>query len=320
MINIILIILKIMGIIILAILGLLLLIILVGLFVPVIYRICGTKQQGDMQAKGRATWLFMTVIVNIDNQDKQLKVRIRFFGIPLESFQKLGRGLQFMFKPVGILIQGIKSRASKKATTREINTKEIAKVEQPNTTKTNPIKQEIKNNINKNLPKEEIPKVANKKISRWQRIKNFFIRIWHFLKWLGSHIRKIWLTIKGICGKIKKWKEFVTSDTFKGALRFVLNRGNILYKHILPRKVKGNVVFGFDDPAMTGQTLALVSILTPIYKSKLKVVPVFDEPLLEGNIDMRGYVVGFVLLRVAWSVYRNQDVKAVIHHFSQKEA
>ena len=309
-----------MGIIILAILGLLLLTILVGLFVPVVYRICGTKQQGDMQAKGRAAWLFMTVIVNIDNQDKQLKVRIRFFGIPLESFQKLGRGLQFMFKPVGILIQRIKSRTSKKATTREIKAKEIAKVEQHNITKTNPTKQEVKNNINKELPKKEAPKAAKKKISWWQRIKSFFIKIWHFIKWLGSHIRKIRLTIKGICGKIKKWKEFVTSDIFKRALRFVLNRGNILCKHILPRQIKGNVVFGFDDPAMTGQTLALVSILTPIYKSKLKVVPVFDEPILEGNIDMRGYVVGFVLLRVAWSIYRNQDVKAVIHHFSQKEA
>ena len=100
MLHIILIILKIIGIIILSILGLLLFAVLVCLFVPVVYRIQGSKHEQDIRGVGKVCWFFVAAKASANNKDKKVNVKIRIFGISLEVYQKIGRMIGAAYKKV----------------------------------------------------------------------------------------------------------------------------------------------------------------------------------------------------------------------------
>ena len=331
MLHIILLILKIIGIIILSILGLLLLTLLASLFVPVIYRIQGAKHGEEMHGGGKLFWLFISAKASIDNKDKSVKVKIRIFGIPLKVYQKIGsaigkvcKSLAKIFKKVVSLFKReVKTTVEKDITIAKADVKDI--VEQ--------IKDEEVAKIEKSVEKSEaneektvqnydenITKMEKRQEGLWDRIKAILIKIYYFPQQLYQKAQKIYLTISELCGKMKQWKEFLTGDTFKRALRFALENGKLMLKYVLPRKIIGNITYGFDDPAVTGQTLAVLSAITPLYKGKFKVVPMFNQEILEGDILMKGHVFGFPFVGIAWRAYRNKDVKEVIYHFSQKEA
>ena len=326
MLHIVLLILKIIGITILSILGLVLFALLVALFVPVIYRIKGAKHENDMHGWVKVFWLFITANVSIDNKDKEVKVKIRILGIPLEVFQKIGSIFGKAFKGISKLIPKRKRPAKSIAKVPEVDDKDVTKemkseiakeVKTEVDRKTAKVSKQEESKRSDNIPTDEVDK---SKEGLWNRIKTILIKIYYFPQWLYEKVRKIYLTIKGLYGKMKQWKEFLASDTFKRALKFAMSRGNALRKHTLPRKIIGNMTYGFDDPSITGQTLAALSVIAPFYKGKFKVVPMFNQKILEGDILMKGHVFGFTLVRIAWSVYRNKDIKEVIHHFSQKEA
>ena len=307
------------------------LVLFVCLFVPVVYRVQGAKHGQDISGVGRVWWLFVSARVSGNNKDKSANVQIRILGIPLAVYQKVGsvigkvcQAIAKAFKKVVSLFERkVKTDVEKETT---VIKKETAKAIEAIADK------EVKNQseditlINAKAEKtkangdEDVSKTAKSEDGLWQRIKVILAKIYYFPQWLYEKVRKIHLTIRELCGKIKQWREFLTSDTFKTALRFVLNRGNELRKRILPRKIKGNIIFGFDDPSITGQTLAVASIITPLYKGKLTITPMFDQKIIEGDILMKGRIFGITLVKIAWSVYRNKDVKGVIHHFSQKEA
>ena len=346
MLYVILMIFKILGIIILSILGLVLLIVLVCLFVPVTYRVRGVKQGEAMQGVGKINWLFCSVSANIDNKDKKLKVKIRLFGISLEVFRKVGKvigkvyeALVGFFKKIISIFKKlpkdneasdnikkekiengkpVREKTEKDKIERENIEKEYIKKE--NIKKDNTLIKDTTHETTTQSDDEEVKVLKTlPKLGFWQRCKMVAAKIWYFPQWLYIKMRKIYLTISRICGKIRQWKQFLAGETFKRALRFILSKGNDLRKHILPRKIVGNITYGFNDPALTGQTLAIVSAITPLYRGKFKVIPVFDQTILAGDILMRGHVLGFTLLRIAWSVYRNKDIKEIIHHLGQKE-
>ena len=328
MLHIILLILKIIGIVILSIIGLILFVLLVCLFVPVVYRIKAVKHDQDMHGFVRVFWLIINVKVCMDNKDKEAKVKIRILGIPLEAFQKIGSVCGKVFKGIAKMLPKRKDKSKSRVEVAKVDNEKV--LAQAKEEATQEIKIEVDKEIKQKTIKEETTATADEakssedsdasKESIWTRIKTLLIKIYYFPQWLSERGRKICLTISEFCGKIKQWKDFLTSDTFKRALRFAMNRGNALRKHTLPRKITGNVTYGFDDPSLTGQTLAILSIITPLYKGKLQIIPMFNQQILDGDIYMKGHVFGFTLVRIAWSVYRNKDVKEVIHHFSQKEA
>src|SRR5699024_10610932 len=73
----------------------------------------------------------------------------------------------------------------------------------------------------------------------WRRIRSFFVRLVQLPGKIAGRIRKMWLTFRRFCDKIRRWKEFLTRDTTKAAVKFLLGRGRTLLVHILPRKVRG---------------------------------------------------------------------------------
>ncbi|MBR2841828.1 MAG: hypothetical protein IKF06_00935, partial [Lachnospiraceae bacterium] len=78
-------ILKIIGIVLACIVGLVLLLVLLVLLVPIRYRFSGDGMNADIQADGKASWLFGLLSASIRFAEKKLLYRVSVAGISLKK-------------------------------------------------------------------------------------------------------------------------------------------------------------------------------------------------------------------------------------------
>lgn len=320
MLHIILGILKVIGIILGIIIGILLVLCIVILFVPVRYRGKFHKDEKDLWAKGNVTWLAHILSISVVYQDQDFSYKIRFLGISLEHFQKLVQ-----------LLQRRKKRIEKeKLKHTEVPQLEATSIKDPADGQSNGnLQDETKGrSVTSALlePSGEDAEEVIKKVSKWNRfwniIKESVIKIVNIFKWilgLPQRIcriyRKISLTIRNIYGKIKELLKLLQSKEFAGAKAVIWEQILILLKHAGPRKWKGTLSFGFDDPALTGQVLAGLGMCYPIYKGHVDISPYFDRKILEGDFYLRGRMYGFMMLRIIWKLYFNPNIKFMMKRF-----
>ena len=69
---------------------------------------------------------------------------------------------------------------------------------------------------------------------------------------------------------------------------FLWRRLKILLGHFLPKKASGRILFGTDDPYMTGKILMYMSWLYPLYGGSFSVEPAFDRAVFEAEGRFKG--------------------------------
>ena len=329
LIHILLTILKILGILVLVMLGMILLAVLCLLFVPVTYAAWGKKTESDLEGRVRVAWLFGGLSGTVCYRDKQTGVEIRVLGIPLF---RLRRWLQARKKKKGSSEKkpqtaGRDSSAARVSTEKKKAEKTVPSEEPKQTIPSDKTEGQERTDKDQTAdaggkPGPDLPENGFSKTLQMirNRILGLFQRILSIPRRLLERFRKIRLTISRICDRIKRWKDFLTLDTTKRAVKFLLGRGRALLHHILPRKVRGDITMGFDDPSVTGQVLAAAGVLYPLYKESIQITPVFDRKVLEGELKIRGRLLGWMFLWTAWKIYRNQDIRTTWKGFQNKEA
>lgn len=301
MLHIILMILKIIGILLLVLLGIVLLFLLSLLFVPVCYSGWGKKEGKTYQGKASVSWLFHLIHGTVVYEEKQSRFELYLCGIPLMKLREKTKNRK-------------KRKEGKVQPERTVETEETKIQSEQLAEKAKTIIQPEKSAENPET------KVHPQKPRLWEKIKKNLQKMIHFPSTVWARMKKMRLTFQGFCDKIKEWYTFLTSDTMKAALHFVMMTGKKLLRHILPRKIRGRVVFGFEDPSWTGQVLGVAAILYPVYQDRLQLVPVFDQAILEGEVRFSGRIFGGYLLWTAWQVYKNKDIREIYHRFQNKEA
>lgn len=118
--------------------------------------------------------------------------------------------------------------------------------------------------------------------------------------------------IKEVCGKIKDGIGILRSDEYRPAFEVIKQHGLKIVRHIFPRKIEGSVVFGFEDPSVTGKALGVLSWIIPVIPEELRIVPDFTEEKLEADVKMRGHFFAAVLLKEGLTILLNQEVKKLI--------
>ena len=331
MLDIILIILKIIGIILLVILGLILAICLSILFVPVRY---GSNGQFEKKDEGfsynvfaKVTWLLhiisVQIVANSQTEDNPI-IKLRLFGIDLSKlYNKIS----------------IKKQSSQEKDSFENDKKEVIPSENDNNPsddikssdnlilsadeeKTDDLKKTVsesisdaskqshnekteKNSVNERISVDEKPKTEEKKPDK-NKFNNFLNKF------------------KEICDKIQNVKEvkdsfidFLKREESKAAVREIKALLFKLLKHILPQKLKAYIHFGFEDPATTGQTLGVAAIFYGIYGDNLELQPDFENKALDGRYAFKGRIRMITLILTAWKLYRNKWIREFIS-FSKK--
>ncbi len=90
-----------------------------------------------------------------------------------------------------------------------------------------------------------------------------------------------------------------------------------LWKKLRPKKVRGQVRFGWEDPALTGLCMGGVSILCAWYPGQIKILPDFEHRVLEADVLVKGKVRFYVLVAVLVRVYFNKDIRHMYQGWRQ---
>lgn len=309
--DIILILLKIVGITLLAVIGLVLTLLLVILFVPVRYKSSGDfeKREDGMlfSVAANVSWLLHIVSVSVSVKDKENQVKLKLFGIDLTSkLTSQNDSYEREKKPKG----------HKKS--KVVNKKETEKSEKPK--------------------KIEAPQVTEKKLEEkviTEQQKEAGSEVRHFenkvieekpkeKKSIVSKLKGIFDKISHICDKIRNvvdvknsFIEYLRRPESKAAIKEIKNIVFKVLRHILPCKLKARIKFGFEEPATTGNVLGIASIFYGIYGSNLELEPDFDRQVLAGEYNLKGRIRVFTLLLAAWKLFRNRWIRDFIS-FSKK--
>lgn len=118
--------------------------------------------------------------------------------------------------------------------------------------------------------------------------------------------------IKRICEKATSLREMVEDEENQNAVRLLISRVKYLLHHLRFRKFEGRLAFGFDDPAMMGRMLAVLSLFYPLYGERFTITPVFDHTLFEGEIALKGHVRLIHILIAGIQLMMNKKIRGLV--------
>lgn len=297
--------------------GLAVLLLLLILFCPIRYRLAGTCKEEKLCARAGVSWLFHLIWISVLYEEKELSYRIRIFGIPLETYQRIAAKLMKKKKR----IQKKEAADSQAEQDSERQEEELQ-----------PEEQETLLSVKKAAEEKD-----REPSGFWEKIEAFFVQtgrmfrrivvsVWSVIRWIYRipvriyhGIRKIALTISGFCDNIEKWKAFVEDEQIRAAAALALTKGRRVVRYVFPTKTEGWILFGFEDPSITGQILAVAGMTAPIHRNRIELRPVFDEKRLEADIKMKGRIRLFVILKEGLELYFDKNVKYMMKAWKKED-
>jgi len=93
---------------------------------------------------------------------------------------------------------------------------------------------------------------------------------------------KIRFTFESLCDKLEKIKAGMAA--FEEIKPYVLK----LLTHLAPKKIKGYLTFGFDDPASTGMLLAVIGAFAGFVPEGLELTPDFTQKVFKCDVKITG--------------------------------
>ena len=170
------------------------------------------------------------------------------------------------------------------------------------------IKQNKKNNKQKNKDKQK--KCLWKNIvSKLKGLMQIPKKIANTFKKVSDAVKKIFAAVRSGKEKAVLVKEFVFG---RECLDFVcVVRDNVLHlwRHIKPKLLRIDMTIGFDDPAVTGQVLGVIAAFCGAAGMMPCVTPDFEKRVFESDIEIKGRVTVFVLLKILIKVYFCEELK-----------
>lgn len=314
MLNILLFILKIIGFILAAILGILVLLICIALFVPFRYKVWG-ESKGNLDSTKldfRGSWLLHLVSVTAAYREKEIHWRLRVLWLKWSGDESA---------------DGERKNQSEKG----VDIYEDDKVEQEETIqekaetveKTDEVIQSIETEtcegpglpekIEKRTEKAE-EETGKKHSSILEKIKGLFGKIKDGLQKIKCTIIKFCDRIKMLLEKKERLAEFIEDETHRNAFSKVRAELFCLIGKLKPSKLTADIHFGFGDPCLTGQVLAVLSVLYPWLGGHTNILPDFEEKVLEGTLLVKGRVRGSYFCVLALRLLLSKSVRTTYRH------
>ena len=287
-------ILKVIGIGLLCILALLIVILALVLWVPLRYRLEVLKydrKENAIEADIKLSWLLHLIGVRFQYPEAAY-VRVTLFGLTI--------------------FRSDKPRKSKKHKNTEQKKEETDKTEE---TAAEQKTAEHKADAGKEEPpcSENIGNAGQDEAAMPQnKMQVFFQAVLRRLKNLKYTIRKIYDKIVDVIRNIRFYLEVLKSELFQNTWKRCSTEAIRLLKSIAPRKIKGRIRIGMEDPAATGQILAYYGMLYPFLEDKVDLIPEFERVVLEGNLLIKGKITAFRVLKTAFVIYFNQDLRKLL--------
>lgn len=287
MLHILFLILKIIGIILAVILGLILLVICIVLFVPICYKadLHGSGNARELTVHAKVSWLFglIKAVFALENGKTDLSVRI--------AWKKFGDSDPVEDKAEDRVEE--KPKPEKKAVMQE---KQVIQREEKQDDTTNQITDKaVEDQTEKAEKSEKSAKTRPESTEKKQRKKKDRKEDSDSASKIEQITEKIKCTYHKFCDKINeitekkdKISDFLTDETHKNAFLKLKNEAFHLLKKLKPKKIQGEITFGFEDPSLTGRLLAWISMIYPWIGEHTDITPDFEHRTLSGDLSIRG--------------------------------
>ena len=268
MIHILFMILKALGILLLVLLFLVLLIVCTVLFLPFCYRAQVLKEEEGfacVKASGRVSWLFGAVALTASYEEQKPEAQILLFGASLETWKrrlkKIRRGEASVPRTeeneTENALEAEKTAEQKAPDQKEKQQKVTAQKEQPEQEQEPdaPKKSILERFFGRieYLP-EKLLNLASRLLQTAFRLLELPFRLLEKLEQkiqAGRRLKRKWESVK----------KFFRSKMFREALLHAKKEVLYFLKKAAPKKVTGTVRFGFNDPALTGETLGILGMI-----------------------------------------------------------
>lgn len=299
MLHILLLILKIMGVILAAILGILVLLLCVVLLVPFRYQVMSATEGSAKSTKvqGRISWLFGLLQVRFLYRDRKSSWQLKLF---------------------------FRTRKKKKKG-RENDEKENEDLHTDRNPEEDPLLAEAGEEIPAPSahdeeegpgPAAEHEEAAAESADTVKRHEKKRKKRTKILAQIRAFADKIKCTFRKICAKIELLRQkkenlraFLEDESHRAAFQALKKETARLLRRMRPKRCRGYVRFGFEDPTHTGQVLALCAVFYPFMPGDIRIIPVFEERVLEGKGEMKGNLYLIHLLLFAGNLFRKRAVR-----------
>ena len=298
MLHILLLLLKIIGIVLLVILGILVLALCVVFFVPLRYQ-GNASAEGSLEsikARFKFSWLFHLFSGYWIYEEQKLEWQVRIL------WKKLNHGDEKDDEEENCDKDAVeeKSKGDSESKDEKSGETELGRAESENTDSGN-----SESNVDK---KTRTLKTSASKKEKQKKI-NF--------------IEKIKYTIQNFCDKIKlliqkkeDLENFLKDEIHRSAWTRLKTEVFRMLRFLKPKKLQLNLHFGFEDPSVTGKTLAALSMLYPFYGDHVQIVPEFEKTIFEGDAYIKGKIHGFYAFRLAWSLFFDKNIQTTYKRIS----
>ena len=102
--------------------------------------------------------------------------------------------------------------------------------------------------------------------------------------------------------------DVLNNENNRKAVKLLLGKSVQLIKHIFPKKMNGDLTFGFEDPYYTGIALSCMAMVPPAFEN-VDVTPLFNESRFEGGLSFKGRMRLSYILSLMMQVWFNKDFR-----------
>lgn len=290
MIHILFMILKALGILLLVLLFLVLLIVCTVLFLPFCYRAQVLKEEEGfacVKASGRVSWLFGAVALTASYEEQKPEAQILLFGASLETWKRRLKKIRRGEASVPRTEENETENAPEAEKTAEQKAPDQKEKQQKVTAQKEQPEQEQEPDAPKKsilerffgrieyLP-EKLLNLASRLLQTAFRLLELPFRLLEKLEQkiqAGRRLKRKWESVK----------KFFRSKMFREALLHAKKEVLYFLKKAAPKKVTGTVRFGFNDPALTGETLGILGMIYGKLPKDLSIQPDFEQEILQGD-------------------------------------
>lgn len=159
---------------------------------------------------------------------------------------------------------------------------------------------------------EDGPEPGQPRAGIFERLKIFFENLANSFRLLLEKIRNIRQNIEKLKRKLDYYKKLWYDVHTQEALRHVKKEIRYLIRHYFPGKIEGDILFGLDDPAATGQLLGIMSILQVAAGNHVIVDADFTKPVLEGRLFMKGHIRACHAVKMALALLLDKNIRITI--------
>ena len=336
MLQIVLFILKIIGMILLVVLGLVLGLLILILAAPVCYRVCGSWKE-KKQVSVRVSWLYHIVGVMIDSDGQAPEIKIRIFGKILGQKKEKKKKPEPKKKDDELVFESSSANELKEAFEEpELEVKEEKVFEEKpkkaeeKASKEKSKKAEEKVSEEKSVKAEEEPVWESEESTEEESFEPIVLTEEEVkaLEEQSRETQKMDLPVskgqekekakshpkKKMASKApqdtaeeekkpspalemaKTGWEFIQNPNVKKLLKKLWKSICRILRHILPRKLNVKAHLGFEDPALNGKSAEAAAFLYAFYPKQFELVSDFEEEIIEVEGDIKGWLVPGYLL------------------------